>query len=113
MVALVGLRTSQRLLVVNADTAGRAVADRTTEATFASSTAAVCTVDAEGIVHSVGDGTATVTATVNARKATAIVTVTGSKEPSVPDFRNHIEPVLTRAGCNSGACHGRSPARAG
>ena len=21
-------------------------------------------------------------------------------------FRNHVEPVLAKAGCNSGACHG-------
>ena len=87
--------------------------DRTGDAAFSTSNAAVCTVDADGVVRAAGDGTATVTATVNGRKATATVTVTGTKEPAVPDFRNHIEPVLTRAGCNSGSCHGALAGKGG
>lgn len=27
--------------------------------------------------------------------------------PSVPSFRREIEPILTRLGCNQGACHGK------
>ena len=68
---------------------------------------------ADGIVHATGDGTATVTATVNGRTATATVTVTRTKEAAVPDFRNHIEPVLTRAGCNAGSCHGALAGKGG
>jgi hypothetical protein len=33
--------------------------------------------------------------------------------PPSPDFRNHIEPVLTRAGCNSGTCHGAMAGKGG
>src|SRR5262245_34467972 len=28
-------------------------------------------------------------------------------------FRNHVIPVLTRLGCNSGACHGAAAGKAG
>src|SRR5207248_7620528 len=105
-VPLTGPRASQRLLVLDIDATGRASGDRTADAAFSTSDAAVCSVDADGVVRAAGDGTATVTATINGRTATATVTVSGTKEAAVPDFRNHIEPVLPRAGCNSGSCHG-------
>src|SRR5215475_13828065 len=37
----------------------------------------------------------------------------GTRESSVPSFRNHIIPILTRAGCNSGACHGALAGKGG
>jgi hypothetical protein len=70
-------------------------------------------VGADGVVHAAGDGTATVTATVKGRSATATVAVSRFKEPTIPDFRNHIEPVLTRAGCNAGSCHGALAGKGG
>src|SRR5262245_11088346 len=30
-----------------------------------------------------------------------------------PNFRNHIIPILTKAGCNSGACHGALAGKGG
>ena len=33
--------------------------------------------------------------------------------PDSPNFRNHVLPVLTRAGCNSGACHGALAGKGG
>jgi hypothetical protein len=43
---------------------------------------------------------------------TAFVAQLGS--PAVaPDFDTHIVPALTRAGCNSGACHGAAAGRGG
>ena len=38
--------------------------------------------------------------------ATAEVTVVGMDKPFEWSFRNHVESVLAKAGCNSGACHG-------
>ncbi len=111
-IPLTGPRATQRLLVLDAN-AGRAIADRTADAAFTSSAPTICTVDASGIVHAADDGTATVTATVNGRTATATVTVSGTKAPAVPDFRNHIEPVLTRVGCNAGSCHGALAGKGG
>ena len=69
--------------------------------------------DAEGIVSAAGDGEAVVTAKVGERTATAKVTVTGTKAPFEWDFRTHVEPVLTRAGCNSGSCHGALAGKGG
>src|SRR5262249_23157840 len=36
-----------------------------------------------------------------------------TKEPSVPSFRNRVIPILTRLGCNSGACHGALAGKGG
>ena len=42
-------------------------------------------------------------------------TVRGSPNESVstPGFRNDVQPVLTKAGCNSGACHGAAAGKNG
>lgn len=41
------------------------------------------------------------------------VTVRGMDEPFAWSFRNHVEPVLARQGCNSGACHGALAGKGG
>lgn len=58
----------------------------------------------------VGNGKATITAKVGDQTATTEVTVTGQDQPFAWSFRNHVESVLSKQGCNAGACHG---ARAG
>lgn len=60
-----------------------------------------------GIIRPVGDGATTVTATAaDGRSASVTVTVEKSAGPFAWSFRNHVEPILAKAGCNSGACHG-------
>lgn len=89
---------------------GQAVADLTTTATFTSSNIRIATID-KGLLKVHADGEATITATVNGRSATAKVLVrrTGSEW----SFRKHVESVLTRLGCNSGACHGALAGKGG
>src|SRR5262245_7858016 len=111
-VTLTGPHASQRLVVV-AEDAGDARADLTSRARFTTSAPAVASVDAQGIVRPTGDGEATITAHVGDRTATARVRVVGSKASAAPSFRNHVIPVLTRAGCNSGACHGALAGKGG
>jgi hypothetical protein len=40
-------------------------------------------------------------------------TVPESRHESTPSFRNEVIPLLTRAGCNSGACHGALAGKGG
>src|SRR5947207_3257559 len=42
----------------------------------------------------------------------ALLPAAAAAEPA-PDFRTHIEPVLTKAGCNSGSCHGALAGKGG
>jgi hypothetical protein len=68
---------------------------------------------AEGIVTPVTDGETTITAKVGAATARAKVTVTGMSKPFEWNFRDHVEPVLAKQGCNSGACHGALAGKGG
>src|SRR5262245_43706574 len=101
-VDLFGPFATQRLLVVDAE-GDRVVGDRTSNASFASSSPAVATVDAAGLVRAVGNGEAVITATVNGKSATVRAVVARTKEPFAWSYRNHVIPVLTRVGCNSGS----------
>jgi hypothetical protein len=111
-VVLTGPRASQQFLVVD-ETDGRTVADRTAAAKFQSSAPEVASVDAAGVVRPAGDGEAVVTATVGGRTAAAKVRVVQAKRDTAPSFRHHVEPTLTRLGCNSGACHGALAGKGG
>jgi hypothetical protein len=109
---LTGAQAAQRLLVEarhGSDLSG----DRSREAVFSSSNPKVALVDTDGTVRAIGDGSATIAATVKGGRATARVQVTGVGSPFAWNFRNHILPVLTKAGCNAGACHGAAAGKGG
>ena len=79
---------------------------------WSSSDPAIATV-AAGVVSPVRDGHATITAKAGDRSATARVEVTGMDRAFEWSFRNHVEPVLAKQGCNSGACHGALAGKGG
>lgn len=58
----------------------------------------------------VADGTAKLTGKIGERSVEVDAVVSGQTQPHVWSFRNHVESVLSKSGCNGGACHG---ARAG
>jgi hypothetical protein len=80
--------------------------DQTLTAKWSSSNPAIAQVDATGLVVPVSDGDVTITATSGASVGKASVHVTKAKASFVWSFRNDVIPVLTKAGCNQGACHG-------
>ena len=59
------------------------------------------------------DGQTTITARVGEHAATAKVVVSGMSRPFEWSFRNHVEPMLAKLGCNSGACHGALAGKGG
>ena len=93
---------SRQQLIAEAKTGDREE-DWTHKVKWTSSNPGVATVDADGIVKPVSDGDAIVAAD---GKASATVHVTNAKALFVWSFRNHVIPVMTKAGCNQGACHG-------
>jgi hypothetical protein len=97
---------SRQQLIVEARAGGAYTGNRTGTSTFISSNPNVATVDAAGIVAAVSDGRAIITARDGAVSASTVVEVERASAPYAPTFRNHVVPVLTRAGCNSGPCHG-------
>jgi hypothetical protein len=94
----------QRLVIQEVDE-GKYQAQVTGEIELVSSDPGVARIE-QGVVIPVKDGTVTITADAGGRQATAEVTVSGQDDPFQWSFRNHVESVLSKSGCNSGACHG-------
>ncbi|HVR74707.1 MAG TPA: DUF1549 domain-containing protein [Planctomycetota bacterium] len=80
--------------------------------TFESSDPAVVTVE-DGVAVPSGNGKARITVRAGGREASLEATVEGLDKPFEWSFRTHVQAVLTKAGCNSGACHGAAAGKNG
>ena len=105
-VALNGQAARQRL-IVSGTVGGRRV-DLTRQARFHCDESGIVTVEADGSVSARGDGDAQVVATVGGSAVAVPVRVRGMDEPRHVTFELDVLPILTRAGCNAGACHGKA-----
>ncbi len=95
-------------LVLTGDTAGGRPLDVTEGAAYAVADAKVVRVDAAtGRVFPLADGSTEITATVGGQVAKVRVTVSDTQAPLPINFPNHVGPILTKLGCNSGGCHGK------
>jgi hypothetical protein len=111
-ITLDGPRAEQRLGVLAVHADGRQW-DQSRSATFASNDPKIASVDAAGIVRPVGDGRATVTVIAGGKSASVPVTVIHAMTEEPVNFTREIEAVVTKAGCNQGACHGAQLGRGG
>ncbi len=87
--------------------------DRTLEATASLSIEGIAQIDESGTFTPVGNGTATVTYSFGDLEATQLIKVTQVESVPPISFRHDIEPVLMKAGCNTGACHGSAKGKNG
>jgi len=110
-ISMEGPRYGQRLLVEGTFIDGHQE-DLTSRAAVTASDARVASVE-NGFAIPLGDGRATITATVLGHRATASLTVKDYATPSVWSFRNDVIPVMTKVGCNSGPCHGAAAGKNG
>ncbi|MBW3541326.1 MAG: Ig-like domain-containing protein, partial [Planctomycetes bacterium] len=67
----------------------------------------------DGRAVAAGNGTATLTARADGAMAICEVTVADYDRPPARSFRNHVQSVLSKMGCNSGACHGAAAGKNG
>jgi hypothetical protein len=103
---------AQRIVVEGTYADGH-VADLTSQAAISSSNQGVAQVDPQGIVRPQGNGNATLMASFKGFHTTAPVEVTNFTAPFEWSFRNHVLPVMTKMGCNSGPCHGAAAGKNG
>jgi hypothetical protein len=100
-------RRPQLLQVLGATADGFSL-DLHRQAKFASADPRIATVDAQGWVRPVANGQTQVTVSVAGQTRVVPVKVQlPSGEPKY-SFRHEVMPVLAKAGCNMGACHGYS-----
>ncbi len=67
----------------------------------------------DGVVIATGNGKATVTATVDGVVLEREISVSGFEQDFGWSFNRHVLPILTRQGCNMGACHGAVAGKGG
>ncbi|NBR87708.1 MAG: DUF1549 domain-containing protein [Verrucomicrobia bacterium] len=96
-------------LLAHARLASGGESDYTGKVTYTVKPSKIADVDRSGYVVPVGDGTATITAkSPEGLTATTTISVENFKAVPLLNFPNRIVPILTKAGCNGGGCHGKS-----
>lgn len=110
-VSLTGPEARQRVLVQSKD--GDRIGRQLVEGlTLQSADDKIARVE-NGMVVPTGDGTTTLTIQHGETSHTVPVTVTAFHEPHVWSFRNQVQSVLSKTGCNMGACHGAAAGKNG
>jgi Protein of unknown function (DUF1549)/Protein of unknown function (DUF1553) len=110
-VVLSHLGDQQRVMVVIKFADG-SMEDVTAKATLGLDNASVAFLVGETMTAS-GSGTAQLRADCSGLTATATIQVSDKAAPRTLRFRNDVLPVLTRAGCNAGKCHGSAAGKDG
>jgi hypothetical protein len=101
----------QRLLVT-ATLSDGTLRDLTRSAQYGSADAKVATVSARGVVAPVAVGQTTIQIRAGEKTLAVPVEVKGVAARPV-SFAHDVMPVLAKAGCNSGACHGSASGKKG
>jgi|SRR5579883_175524 len=110
-VKLVGPRDEQRLIILGVWADGRKW-DLTRVATVTSANTKLAAAE-KNLVRPLADGSSTLTIEATGAKATVPVVVEKTTNDMPVSFAREVEPILTKAGCNSGGCHGSQHGRGG
>lgn len=103
--------SSQQLLVT--EVSEGSTRDRTHTAEYHSTDPQVAVVTDAGRVLPRNEGQAEILIRRDGREQRIPVTVTGLKLPMPVSFRHEVLPILSKAGCNSGGCHGKAEGQNG
>jgi len=110
-VKLTGPRAEQRVIVLGVWADGRTF-DLTRTANLTTTNAKVAALD-RGVLRPVGNGTSELTVDALGARTSVPVTVEKATADVPVSFAREVQPVLTKAGCNSGGCHGAQHGRGG
>ena len=95
-------------ILVTAKTADGQSIDLTAQATFQSSDENIARPNLLGWVHPVANGKANITVTAAGKSVIVPIEVNLPANARQHSFRDDVMPVLSKGGCNAGACHGYS-----
>ncbi|QDT12209.1 DUF1549 and DUF1553 domain-containing protein [Planctomycetes bacterium K23_9] len=91
---------------------GREVGPAIADADFQSADSSIVKI-VDGVAYAVSNGSTQVSATANGETVTSQVTVVGADAPHHWSFRNDVQSVLSKIGCNMGSCHGALAGKGG
>lgn len=110
-IVLTGPESADQLVVLRG--AGRTATDVTRECRFQLSDPGVALISSAGLISAQRDGAAVLTIELGQQQLQIPVQVQAVAQPSPVLFRQDVLPILTRAGCNSGGCHGKAEGQNG
>ena len=87
--------------------------DVTRLAKIESSSSRTAEVTPGGVVRAKSNGSATIKASLAGKSVSVPVKITGIGKQLDTDFIRDVNPVLTKAGCNAGTCHGSKEGKNG
>ncbi len=106
-------KDSRQQLLVTARSATGALRDVTREAAYRLADPGVAVISTCGVIQPAGSGRTTLEISLGNQRFSVPVTIEQGDQVLPIDFAEEIVPILTRAGCNSGGCHGKSNGRGG
>ena len=109
---MTGRQTHLQILATLDDGHGN-LTDATRTAVYRAEPAGIVSVSATGSATSLANGAATITATASGATASVHVDVEHCEAPVPINFANQVVPIFTKAGCNTGGCHGKSSGQNG
>lgn len=104
--------SSSQVLVFGRSSDGNSV-DVTRQATFQVSEADIIQISSMGRVIPLKEGRVEVSVNWNGNSSTVAVEVKGIASPPAVSFHHDVIPILSKAGCNSGGCHGKAEGQNG
>jgi hypothetical protein len=87
--------------------------DLTASAKYASRNVGVATVDPDGLIRPIKDGSTTIEVSADGRVATVEVAVSDFANSRPVHFVGEVVPILSKHGCNAGGCHGKASGQNG
>lgn len=103
---------TQQIVVYDADAAGRSL-DVTRKVTIQIDPPNIAAVDECGLISPLANGEGVLSIQSADERVTIPITVSRLNNPVPISFRQEIIPILTKAGCNSGGCHGKAEGQNG
>jgi hypothetical protein len=104
---------SQWQVVVSRQEADGAFRDLTREARYTLSPPGIASVGGEGVVRPIADGRAVLRIEAEGQAVDVPVEVTRASWVRPSSFRHDVTALLSKAGCNSGPCHGNINGKGG
>ncbi len=105
-IQLTGAQAEHGLLVTAVAADGRTM-DVTPLSRFTSKQPKIVSVSTNGVCQALADGQAEILVAYKGKVEKVLVGATNTATTRLPSFRQDVLPVLTKSGCNAGACHGK------
>lgn len=104
---------ARQTLLVTGKLADGSFVDFSTRVVYSVSDPKLARVSPKGILTPAADGQAKVVVQAAGIRSVAPVTVTNARVAKPLNFENQVLPILTKTGCNTGGCHGKSTGQNG